>query len=71
MNMEVPISARIQQFREKSAAGTITREELKEAVQLLRQGRSAAASAPKKASGGKVSKGPVDADALFDDLDKI
>lgn len=69
-DLEVPVSARIEQFRQKAASSGLTLEEAREAVALLRQGRRSAAEAPKKAS-TKKSKEPIDADKLLDDLENI
>lgn len=62
-------SARIQQYRQKVNDNTITKEELREALALLRKGREGAhatstASRTRKAA----SKQPVDSDSLLDEL---
>lgn len=61
-------------WRQKSTDGTITLEEMREAVKVLRAGRVSAiteAGVAKRAS-AKKSKGPVrSADDLLGDLDKI
>jgi hypothetical protein len=62
-------SMRIQQYRQKVNDGTITKEELKEALMLLRKGREGAhatstASRTRKAA----SKQPINSDSLLDEL---
>lgn len=49
---------KIKELTAKSIAGTLTLEEMREAVILMRQGRRAAAETSKKKPGGKA-KGPV------------
>lgn len=64
-------SAEIQLYRQKVNAGTITQEELKRGLELLRRSRgaahaSSAASKEKKAS--SAAKKNVDSGALLDEL---
>jgi hypothetical protein len=73
--MSLPTAELINQvaeWRRKAADGTITLEEQKQAVLILRQNRTSAltASAPKKGGGGK-KKAPVNADALLGELDGL
>lgn len=59
-------------YRRKAADGTITLEEMREAVKLMRQGRisaSAAAAATPRAK--KASSAPVDSNSLLDELEGL
>lgn len=62
--------SRISNLRLKAVAGTVTAEEMKEAIHLLRQGRASAVAAS-SAARAKGAKKTVDVGALFDDLDKL
>lgn len=68
---DIPISSRIEQFRQKAASGTMTIEDAREAVALLRQGRKSASEAPRAKKAAGKAKGPVDTDALFGELDGL
>lgn len=63
---------KIKLWREKAAAGTLTMDEMKEAIIILRAGRLAASEAASKtaSTGGKsrAKKTPVDAQALLDGI---
>lgn len=67
--------SRMAHLRSRASEGSITEEELREAVKLMREDRYAALQAQqaKAASGGrgKAAKRPVDVGSLFDSLDKI
>lgn len=71
--MTSPVSPELQSkilaWRSSAAAGTITLEEMKEAIIALRSGRRSAAEA--SAASGKKKKTPVDTGALLLDLEKI
>jgi hypothetical protein len=62
-------SARIQQLRAKALAGTITQEELREGLAVLRQGRVQAATTSEKSRAAKSAKStPVNSDDLLNEL---
>lgn len=61
-------SAKIQLYRQKSLDGTLTQDEMREAIGLLRQGRAAAAATSAKS---RSKKAPVDSGALLDQLDSL
>jgi hypothetical protein len=62
-------SARIQQLRAKALTGTLTLEETKEGIALLRQGRVQAAETSAKSRATKSAKNtPVNSDDLLDQL---
>jgi hypothetical protein len=59
-------------WRQKSIDGTITLEELKEAVRLMRADRHAALDAQAKSStGSRGKKAPVDTQKLLNDLENL
>jgi alkylhydroperoxidase/carboxymuconolactone decarboxylase family protein YurZ len=62
-------SIQIQTWRAKCNAGTITQEELREALALLRRGRGGAHAASAASKAKKASKAPVDSDDLLSQLD--
>lgn len=64
------LQARIAQLRAKSLEGTITLEEMREAVAAVRAGRLGAQAAAAKSGvgGGRVKREPKSADALFAEL---
>jgi hypothetical protein len=65
------ITARIAQLRVKASDGTISIEEMRESVKLIRQGRMVAADAAaksKSASGGKAKKPTKSADEMLNEL---
>lgn len=65
-------TSRIAALRAKCVDGSITAEELREGVRLMREDRFAAVkSSAAKPSGGKRAKAPIDVGALFNDLDKL
>lgn len=55
------------QWRQQAIEGTISAEDMKEWCDMVRAGRRAAATAPKKAS----TKTVVDSKALMDELDGV
>jgi hypothetical protein len=60
--------AKITAIRAKCAEGTATSDEVRWAVDILRQGRlTSVAKAPAKST-TKATKAPVDANALLNDL---
>lgn len=63
------VQSRLAILRAKAADDTITPEELREAVQILRADRRSAAATPSKSS---RAKGPVrSADSLLGELDAL
>lgn len=57
MSLEIPSSAQIEIYRQKARDGTITTDELKQAIAFIREGRITAAAKPKSAGGTKRSSG--------------
>jgi hypothetical protein len=65
------LQARIVEWRRKSLDGTITLEEQREAVKLMREGRLAAAQAQSAARRKKAVAEIKSADDMLDELDSI
>lgn len=67
--MTPEIAAKVQLWRSKVVAGTITEGEMKEAILVLREGRVGASIASEKSRAKKnVKVAVVDADDLLDEL---
>lgn len=62
------VQARIAAIRAKEAAGTLTLEDMKEAIQLIRAGRVSAARSSDAAKRTRAKKEIKSADALLDEL---
>lgn len=62
------VQIRIEELRKKASDGTISDAELIEAIQALRQGRIANATASKTSKARKAAEKP-DADAMLAELD--
>ena len=56
-------------YRQKAIEGTLTLDNMKEAIKMLREGRVAAQQAAK--SSAKSTKKPVNTDSLFSELDGL
>ena len=65
------LSAKIAVWRQKSLDGTITIEEQREAVRLMREGRLAAAQASSVSKRTKAKAEVPSADDLLNELDGI
>jgi hypothetical protein len=66
------LQSKLAQWRQKAIDGTITLDELKEAVKIMRSDRHAALDAQMKSSSGKrTPKAPVDTAKLFNDLENL
>jgi hypothetical protein len=64
------IQSKITMWRMKAANGTITEDEMREAVAALRESRLTAAAQPTKSKSGGP-KAPVNADALLNQLEGL
>lgn len=67
MTLDVPLSVKVEEWRQKAAAGTLSLDEMKAAVSAIRQGRIAAASVAKS----RPAKAAVDLAALESELDGL
>lgn len=66
------LQSKLALWRQKSIDGTITLEELKEAVRIMRSDRHAALDAQMKSSSGpRAKKAPVDTAKLLNDLENL
>lgn len=61
-------SAKLQLWRQKAIDGTLTKEEMRDAIILLREDRVRAAAVSTKS---KVKKAPIDTDALLGELEGL
>ena len=68
MTLDVPLSVKLEEWRRRAAAGDLTTAEMREVIQLVRQGRS---SAQQTSTASRARKAPVDTAALEDELDKL
>ena len=68
MNQSAEVQNRIAQLRAKVLDNTLTLDDMKEAIKLLRAGRVAAQSSAAKS---RTKKPPVDTEALFNELDAL
>lgn len=62
------VQAKIQIWRERARAGTLTQDEMREAIVVLRQDRVRASAVSATA---RKRKAPVDAEALLGELDNL
>lgn len=68
--MTPEVSQHLTILRQKSLAGTLTREEMKEAVALMRESRVSASAKSAKSKATKAAKAkPIDSDDLLAELD--
>ena len=72
--MTPDISAKVQLWRQKAREGTLTQDEMREAIEILRQGRigaatTSAASRTRKATA--KAKANVNSDDLLSELDDL
>lgn len=63
--------SRISTLRSKCADGSITPEELREGIKLMREDRFSAVTSSAAAGSKKKTKAPVNIAQIFDDLDKL
>lgn len=67
--MTPELTARIISLRQRAAEGTLTIEEMREAITLLRESRLSAASQPRRPKA--TTAAPIDTAALMDELDSL
>ena len=60
--------ARIQIWRQKALAGTLSQEELREAIQILREDRVGASQVSRTS---RAKKAPINADDLLGELEGL
>ena len=72
--MTPDISAKVQLWRQKAREGTLTQDEMREAIEILRQGRTAAAATSAVSRERKATtkaKANVNSDDLLSELDGL
>jgi hypothetical protein len=63
--------AKIQMFRQKSREGTITTEELREALAIMREDRVGAQTTSTASRTKKAAKAAINSDDLLGELDSL
>lgn len=69
--MQQVTNEKIQEWRRKAKLGELTREELREAITVLREDRLACGAASAKSKAAKGKKAPVDSDDLLKELEGL
>ena len=69
--MTPELSARIQLWRAKALDGTITQDELREAIMVIRQERLTAQTTSTKARSARKETATISSDQLLDELKKL
>jgi len=67
--LDVPLSVKIEEFRQKQRNGTFTTEDMREAVRLMREGRVAAAA--QSLTRRKAEQANINSDQLLDELGSL
>jgi hypothetical protein len=65
------LQSKIAHWRAKAVNGTLTADEMREAITALRQDRVGAAVASATSKAGKVKAAPPDASSLLDELEGL
>lgn len=68
MTLSQDLQIRLQEWRKKALDGTITNEELKEAISLMRQERVFAGERSAKKRAAKAKPEAIDSDAMLNEL---
>lgn len=71
MSQSFDTQVTLQEIRQKVLAGTATQDDMRRAIDIMREGRVAAAATSRKAKEAKPVKAPVNVDDLLSDLDKM
>lgn len=71
LNNDPDAHLKLAEYRRKQADGTITLDEMRDAVRLMRQGRLASAEAAAKAKKVAGGKPAVNADSLLSQLESL
>lgn len=69
MSVSPEMMVKVAEWRTKAREGTLTQDEMREAIVFLRGERTAAQ--PSATSRKSPSKAPVDSKSLFDELDNL
>lgn len=68
MTLDVPLSVKIEEWRRQATEGTLSIEDMREAVEAIRNGRTSAAA---RSATSRAKKAPVDVSALENELDGL
>lgn len=68
MTLDVPLEVRVAEWRKKEAEGTLSDEEMREAIRAIRAGR---VSASQTSTRSRAAKAPVDVGNLLEKLSKL
>ena len=71
MALSPEMQSKVQLWRQKAREGTLTTEERREAIQLLRHDRIGAAQVSTASRAKKAPKAPINADDLLSELDNL
>lgn len=69
MALDMPLSAKIEEYRAKQRAGTLTTQDMIEAIRLMRQGREAAKA--QSLTRKRAEQANINSDALLDELGSL
>jgi ribosomal protein L12E/L44/L45/RPP1/RPP2 len=69
--MTPELQSKVGEWRQKALAGTLTQDEMRDAITFLRSSRVAAAKTSAASKERKAAKAPVDADALLNELEGL
>lgn len=64
--LDMPLSAKIEEYRAKQRSGTLTTQDMIEVIRLMREGREAAKSS--SMTRRKAEQASINSDALLDEL---
>jgi ribosomal protein L12E/L44/L45/RPP1/RPP2 len=65
---DINIAAQREEWRQKALANTLTDEEMREWIKMVRAGRSAAATS---SASSRAKRAPVNLDTMIDELDNL
>ena len=71
MALSPETQAKVQLWRQKAREGTLSQEDRREAIQLLRQDRIGAAQVSTASRAKKAPKAPINADDLLSELENL
>ncbi len=65
------LTTQVQEWRRKAKEGTLTQEEMRQAISMMREGRVSAVATSTKARAKKAAPAKVDSEGMLDELDLI
>lgn len=69
--MTPELQSKVEEWRQKALVGTLTQDEMREAIIFLRSSRVAAAKTSAASKERKAAKAPVDSEALLGELEGL